>query len=134
MTRPDFIRAGRGGDRHRRAAAACSWLALALAAPLALAVPPTVSWIDSHDGGGRFNDDGWCTLSDATGDLIVAGESADGLGGIDLCVRRLSRLDGQRLWEARYQGYDGKDVTVADVTWATAGQLLVAGYIRGCVG
>ena len=111
--------------------AAGLWLA---AAACAAAAPPTVAWTERHDGGGLFNDDGWCALADAAGNVIVAGESADGVGGIDLCVRKLDRLDGHRLWQARYEGYDGKDVTVADITWATAGQLLVAGYIRGCVG
>ena len=111
--------------------AAGLWLAAAAAA---VAASPTVAWTDRHDGGGLFNDDGWCALADAAGNVIVAGESADGTGGIDLCLRKLDRHDGHGLWQARYAGYDGKDVTVADITWATAGQLLVAGYIRGCVG
>ncbi len=107
------------------------WL---VAAAGAMATPPSVGWTDRHDGGGQFNDDGWCAVTDAVGNVIVAGESGDGTGGIDLCVRKLDRLDGHRLWQARYEGYDGKDVTVADISWSTAGQLLVAGYIRGCVG
>lgn len=107
------------------------WLTAAVSSP---AAPPTVGWTDRHDGGAQFNDDGWRAVTDAVGNVIVAGESADGNGGIDLCVRKLDRLDGHRLWQVRYEGYDGKDVTVADISWATAGQLLVAGYIRGCVG
>lgn len=105
-----------------------------MAAVGARAATPTPVWTDRHDGGGRFNDDGWCVVTDAAGQVVVAGESADGVGGIDLCLRKLDRMDGHLLWEARYEGYDGKDVAVADITWDTAGQLLVAGYIRGCVG
>lgn len=108
-----------------------AWLALAA---VAAALPPTSAWTDRHDGGGRLSDDGWCAAADAVGNVIVAGESADGLGGIDLCLRKLDRTDGHPLWQARYEGYDGKDVAITDITWATAGQLLVAGYVRGCVG
>lgn len=89
---------------------------------------------ERHDGGGQFNDDGWCAVTDPLGHLVVAGESADGIGGVDLCVRKLDRLDGHQIWQARYVGYDAKDVTVADITWDLAGRLLVAGFIRGCVG
>lgn len=108
--------------------------ALLLGAGAAGAAPPTPAWTQRHDGGGRFNDDGWCAVTDPAGHVVVAGESADGVGGGDLCVRKLDRLDGHQHWQARYSGYDGKDVTASDITWDTAGQLLVAGYIRGCVG
>ena len=118
-------------SRALKLATAVSWL---LCVPAAGAAPPTLAWDDHHDGGGRFNDDGWRAVTDPAGNVIVAGESADGVGGIDLCVRKLDRDDGHQLWQARYEGYDGKDVSVADITWDTAGQLLVAGYIRGCVG
>lgn len=108
--------------------------AAGLAGGPAWAVAPVLDWSDRHDGGGQFNDDGWCVVTDAAGHVVVAGESADGVGGIDLCVRKLDRDDGHRIWQVRYEGYDAKDVAVSDITWDTAGQLLVAGYIRGCVG
>lgn len=108
--------------------------AMLLMAGTAWAAPPTAAWAERHDGGGQFNDDGWCAVTDPAGHLVVAGESADGIGGVDLCVRKLDRLDGHQIWQARYVGYDAKDVTVSDITWDTAGQLLVAGFIRGCVG
>lgn len=118
--------------RATTAAAAIAWSVLAAGPARALA--PTPSWVDRHDGGGQFNDDGFSAVTDPQGHLVVAGESADGVGGVDLCVRKLDRLDGHELWQARYEGYDAKDVTVSDITWDTAGQLLVAGFIRGCVG
>jgi hypothetical protein len=95
---------------------------------------PTLVWTDQHDGGDNFVDDGHCVLTDPQGNLVVAGESSDTLRGIDLYVRKLDRTDGHQLWDARYSGYDDKDVAVTDMTWDSVGQLLVAGFIRGCVG
>ena len=108
--------------------------ALVVGGAAARAATPSLAWSERHDGGAQFNDDGWCVATDAAGHVVVAGESADGVDGIDLCVRKLDRLDGHQIWQARYQGYDAKDVTVSEISWDTAGQLLVAGYIRGCVG
>ena len=65
---------------------------------------------------------------------VVAGESTEAIGGVDLLVRRLDRDNGSELWATRYDGYDDKDVAVTAMTWDSVGQLLVAGYIRGCVG
>ena len=64
----------------------------------------------------------------------MAGESTEATGGADLYVRKLDRADGTALWSYRYEGYDDKDVAVTDMTWDSVGQLLVAGFIRGCVG
>jgi len=95
---------------------------------------PSLVWTDQHDGGDNFVDDGFCVLTDPQGNLVVGGESSDTLRGIDLYVRKLDRTDGHLLWESRYSGYDDKDVAITDMTWDSVGQLLVAGYIRGCVG
>jgi hypothetical protein len=109
-------------------------LLVLLAAAPAAADPPVFHWAQVHDGGAQLNDDGFCIVTDPEGHVVVAGESADGIGGIDLAVRKLDRDTGAELWHARYQGYDDKDVAVTDITWDSAGQLLVAGFIRGCVG
>ena len=98
------------------------------------AAEPTVGWFDQHDGGGAGPDDGYCLLTDPAGNLVVGGESSDALSGIDLLVRKLDRTDGHEVWSYRYRGYDGKDLAVSEMTWDSVGQLLVAGYIRGCVG
>jgi hypothetical protein len=105
-----------------------------MAAASAPAAVPTFVWSDDHDGGGLFTDDGFRVLSDPAGHAVVAGESADLVGGIDLAIRKLDRTDGHELWQTRYQGYDDKDVAVTDMTWDSVGQLIVAGFIRGCVG
>lgn len=111
-----------------------SLLLVVLAAAPAAADAPVFHWAEVHDGGALLNDDGFCIVTDPEGNVVVAGESADGVGGIDLAVRKLARDDGAELWHTRYQGYDDKDVAVTDIAWDTAGQLLVAGFIRGCVG
>jgi len=105
------------------------WGAAAIAADA-----PTWIWDDTHDGGGLRNDDGFCCLVAADGNPVVAGESTEAVGGVDLFVRKLSRTDGHAIWTYRYDGYDDKDVAVTDMTWDSVGQLLVTGFIRGCVG
>lgn len=96
--------------------------------------PPTLGWAALHDGGAQFNDDGYFVRIAPNGDPVVAGESTEAIGGVDLLVRRLDRDNGSELWATRYDGYDDKDVAVTAMTWDSVGQLLVAGYIRGCVG
>jgi hypothetical protein len=98
------------------------------------AAEPTLAWSALHDGGALFNDDGWLVAVAPDGQPVVAGESTEVTGGADLLVRKLDRTDGHQVWSYRYEGYDGKDVAVTDMTWDSVGQLLVAGFIRGCVG
>ena len=95
---------------------------------------PSLVWTDQHDGGASYVDDGYCLLADPQGHLVVGGESSDLAAGIDMCLRKLDRTDGHELWNTRYQGYADKDVAISEMTWDTVGQLLVAGFIRGCVG
>ncbi len=102
--------------------------------PAWAADPPTMSWSDVHDGGAEFGDDGYQCLVAADGNPVVAGESTELTGGADLLIRKLDRADGSQMWAYRYEGYDDKDVAVTDMTWDSVGQLLVAGFIRGCVG
>ena len=109
------------------------FLAVAGMATAATAAPSLV-WTDQHDGGASYVDDGYCLLVDPEGNLVVGGESSDLLGGIDLYLRKLDKTDGHQLWDNRYRGYDEKDVAISEMTWDTVGQLLVAGFIRGCVG
>jgi hypothetical protein len=122
------------GRARRTGLLAALGAAAVLAAWPACATEPAPQWAAAHDGGALFNDDGYRVVCDPQGNAVVAGESADGVGGVDLAVRKLARDDGHEIWHTRYQGYDDKDVAVTDITWDTAGQLLVAGFIRGCVG
>lgn len=114
-------------------------LALALLATLALAAgpaaaEPTLMWAEQYDGGGNYIDSGSILSLAPDGHLIVGAQSTEATGGQDLFMRKLDRTDGSVIWEYRYEGYDGKDVLVQDVTWDSAGQLIVAGYIAACAG
>lgn len=95
---------------------------------------PTIVWTDQHDGGADYLDDGYRLLVDPAGNLVVGGESSDPIEGIDMYIRKLDRLDGSEMWSRRVEGYDSKDMALSEMTWDSVGQLLVAGYIRGCVG
>lgn len=95
---------------------------------------PTLVWSDQHDGGADYLDDGYRLLVAADGHVVVGGESSDLVAGIDMYIRKLDRLDGHELWSRRIEGYDNKDMALSEMTWDSVGQLLVAGYIRGCVG
>jgi hypothetical protein len=95
---------------------------------------PTLAWSDQHDGGADYLDDGYRLLIDPAGNLVVGGESSDPTEGIDMYIRKLDRVDGHEMWSRRVEGYDNKDMALSEMTWDSVGQLLVAGYIRGCVG
>lgn len=95
---------------------------------------PTLEWADLHDGGAHYIDLGLAALSDGQGNLIVGGESADGVGGLDILIRKLSRSTGQPLWTMRYAAFDGNDMALSGMVWDPFGDILVGGYIRGCVG
>ncbi len=94
----------------------------------------TEMWNLQHDGGGNYIDSGTLVSLAPDGNLIVAGESTEVSGGADLYLRKLDKSNGDQIWEFRFDGIDDKDVAVSEVAWDSFGQLLVAGYIRSCVG
>jgi hypothetical protein len=95
---------------------------------------PTLEWSDGYDGGGHGLDVGNAAVCDPDGNLIVAGESADLFAGTDMLIRKLDRDDGHPIWTRRYAAFDGNDMALTGMIWDGSGDLLVAGYIRGCVG
>jgi hypothetical protein len=95
---------------------------------------PNLEWSELYDGGGSYLDVGNAALCDAEGNLIVAGESADGIDGTDMLIRKLERGSAETLWSERYSAFDGNDMALTDMTWGPSGDLLIAGYIRGCEG
>lgn len=116
--------------RHRRL------LSLSLLLPLATAgaaeAEPVLEWSDLYDAGGGYTDLGTAALVDPGGHLVVGGECHDGEQGADIVVRKLSRVDGHPLWTAIYSAFDGNDMALSEMAWDGSGDLLVAGYIRGC--
>ena len=106
-----------------------------LAAPaVAPAAEPTLAWSDILAGDADLLDDGYCALTDPDGHLIVAGESANAGGGTDIYVRKLSRVDKTQMWDARYEAFDDNDMAVTDMCFDPFGDVLIGGYIRGCLG
>lgn len=114
--------------------ASLTCLALAgLAAP-AGASGPLLAWTETYDGGGAYQDDGTVALTDGAGNLIIAGESFDGVGGSDMLIRKLDRLDHGEIWQQRVPSFDTNDMAVSGMVSDHEGNILVAGYIRGCEG
>ena len=108
-------------------------LALLFAAMASFA-DPSLEWNELYDGGGNHLDLGTAALCDPDGNLVVAGESADGIDGTDMLIRKLERGSSETLWSQRYSAFDGNDMALTDMIWDPSGDLLVAGYIRGCEG
>jgi hypothetical protein len=113
--------------------AAGSLLTIALATS-GRSATPSLEWSKSYDGGGSYLDVATAALCDADGNLVVAGESADGIDGTDMVIRKLERAGGDTLWTKRYPAFDGNDMALTDMIWDPSGDLLVAGYVRGCEG
>jgi len=98
------------------------------------ATDPSHAWTETYDGGGAYVDEGTLALTDAAGHLVVAGESYDGVGGSDMLVRLLDRLDHSEIWQRRVPSFDTNDMAVSGMVFDGEGDLIVAGYVRGCEG
>jgi hypothetical protein len=125
-------------DRARRpypslAALAITLLAVALPGGPALA-EPVLEWSDLYDGGANLSDLGTAVLADAEGNVIVGGESGDGVAGVDWLIRKLSRSTHAALWTRRVPFIDVNDMALSGMVWDGKGNILAAGYSRGCVG
>ncbi len=111
---------------------------LALALPLLLAgaaaAAPTFRWADLHDGGAQSTDYATAILADPQGNPVLGGESADGVDGADLLVRKLERTGGATLWSRRVTSGEINDMALSGMVWDGKGNILVGGYVRGCVG
>lgn len=109
-------------------------LTLLLIGAAAMAANPDLGWQDSHDGGPGLPDQGVALLVDPQGDILTAGESTDWDGAADLHVRKLSRADGRQLWEMAWGDPGGNDMAMIEIAFDPLGDVIVGGYIRGCVG
>jgi hypothetical protein len=105
-----------------------------LSLPIVAAATPDFQWVRTHDGGGSYTDDGRLVLTDPQGNLILGGVSHDGVDGLDLTVQCLAKTDGALLWETRQTAFDTNDMAISDMSWDGLGDLIVAGFVVGCVG
>jgi hypothetical protein len=105
-----------------------------LTAPAPALATPTLAWSDLYDGGAAYIDLATAILAAPNGDVIVGGQSADGVGGVDQLIRRLERTSGAPVWQVRFPAFDGNDMALTALAWAPDGNILVGGSILGCVG
>ncbi len=106
----------------------------ALAASIPTLASPTLEWVDLYDGGGAYLDYVTAIATDPSGHPVIAGESSDGIGGVDLLIRKLDRDTQIPLWEQRIPAFDGNDMALTGIVRDGSGNFLIGGYIRGCVG
>lgn len=122
----------------KRARPIVGWVLAAWAAvgawPASAPAAPSLEWADLYDGGGAYIDYVTALATDDNGHPVIAGESADGIGGVDLLVRKLDRSSQIPLWEQRIPAFDGNDMALTGMVRDGAGNFLIGGYIRGCVG
>ncbi len=102
--------------------------------PLAVQAEPQFAWSSLLDSGAALDDNGAVVVGHISGDAVVAGVSHDGIDGSDILVRRLSAADGGQVWSRRIPSFDTSSMSVTDLAWDQAGDLIVAGHVLGCVG
>lgn len=109
-------------------------LAVTLGAVAPVAAEPVFHWENLYDGGGQSPDQGTAVLCDSQGNVVVGGESYDGVDGSDMFVRKLARDSGETIWTRRVSAFDGNDMTLSGMVWDDEENILVGGHINGCVG
>jgi hypothetical protein len=113
-------------------------LTLSLSGICLLTIPaladPVFEWADTYDGGGAHLDEISVALVDPAGNLVIGGESFDGVNGSDMLYRKLDRDDHHEIWSTRVEAFDTSDMAVSGMVWDSDGDILAAGYIRGCEG
>lgn len=113
-------------------AAVCALLLTAAAG--GAAAETTLLWSELLDGGGSRTDVGRIGLVAADGNLVVAGETTERIGGAYFTVRKQSAVDGSEMWRTRVPSSDASDMFITDLKQDAGGDLIVAGYIGGCGG
>jgi hypothetical protein len=108
--------------------------ALLAALPGLAPAAPSLEWTATYDGGGLYVDEARLALTDPAGNLVIAGTSHDGVDGLDLLAMKLAKDTGAVLWERRQPSFDGNDMAVSALSWDGLGDLLLVGYVVGCVG
>ncbi len=95
---------------------------------------PGLEWVDLHDGGAQMADIGVAALTDAEGNLVVIGESTGASAVVRILVRKMDRETGAQIWSRQYTAAGGSSAIPRSMIWDGYGNLIVAGYIRNCVG
>lgn len=94
---------------------------------------PKLNWSLAYDAA-NLSDAGEFVLFDAAGDPIVAGLSHDGVEGTDIFVRKVDAADGTEIWSRRIPAFDDSDMALSGIAQDAAGDLILGGFVSGCVG
>jgi hypothetical protein len=121
-----------GGPNGFRMIAVLVLAAAAFSAP-ALAAP-VFEWSDLYDGGANLTDLATAILTDPEGNVIIGGESGDGIAGVDWLIRKLARETHATIWSRRVPFIDTNDMALSGMVWDGNGDILAGGFSRGCVG
>jgi len=70
-------------------------------------------------------------VSDAMGDIIVAGSTYDGLTGLDILIIKYAGADGSVKWQKRYNGPANDHEAVRGLAVDPSGNVVMAGYSIG---
>ncbi|MFC7667631.1 SBBP repeat-containing protein [Hymenobacter humi] len=89
-------------------------------------------WVARYNGPANGPDEAQALAVDATGNVYVTGYS-NGLGTSSDYTTVKYSTDGQRLWEARYNGPANGNDRAEDVALDSAGNVYVTGYSTGAV-
>src|SRR5688572_16596828 len=105
----------------------CSWMA-------AQAQTATEAWVRRHNSPHAGSlDYAFRVVTDAVGNVIVAGYSDDGFTGRDMLVIKYSG-EGVPLWTNRYNGLDNGSDQANAVAVDGNGNVFVTGYTTGITG
>jgi hypothetical protein len=102
--------------------------------PSVILAEPDLYWVVTYDGGAAADDISTVALTAPNGDLVVGGESNDGVDGSDMLICRFDREMGDITWQRRVPAPDGLDMALTGMVWDGNSDILVGGYVRGCVG
>ena len=94
---------------------------------------PELVWDDLFDGN-AYTDIGTAAIADPDGHLVVGGESWGLSNRADMLIRKLDRETGDQIWSRRYGSGGENDMALTELLLAGDGEVIVGGYIRGCVG
>jgi len=119
---------------RRPLSVAIGCLSVMLLAALPIWADPTEEWIDLYDGGDNYVDESTVALADPDSNLVVGGSSNDGILSADMYFYKLNRLTHAVMWSQRVPAFDDSDMVVSGMVWDGYGDILVGGYIAGCVG